>query len=149
MAAPLAYKLGDKTYTISPLTLNDWAAYTRVVQFHDYMDIKDDPLIPDELKAITLQECVKKQIGIHGYEVMESYDTPWGLLEFAYLSLKKQHPEVSRETLADWRPAHVCNVGYLAVTISQLALDEESLPEEHKKKALETINSLKGKGILV
>lgn len=120
----------------------------RYVQWHDYLDIASDSMVSEETRAKVQEECIAKKVGLHSYELAESYDTGWGQLEFAFLSLRKAHPDLTREQLTALPLDHVATMATLAATISQVYEPSEA-GDAKKKQAAELIQKLKAMGILI
>lgn len=142
--APLLYKIGDKTYEVSPLTQRDFGELVRYVQFLDWYIIKDLPNIPVEVVKETFENCLKKRIMFNALDDSRLIETPEGSAETVYHSLKHKHPAITREEVSGWKPGDLFSIAVLALILTMPPTDDT----ERQKKMLEFIAQLKASNLL-
>ncbi|MBS3904796.1 MAG: hypothetical protein KGZ39_05675 [Simkania sp.] len=96
-ASPVLYKLGDKTWELSPLTKSDLGDLLRFAQFHSYYTLKKLGDIPADLLRAELKECSAKRVSLEDQSFQDGIATLEGIVEVVFLSLRHRHKDVTRE----------------------------------------------------
>lgn len=90
--------LGGKVFTFAPLTYKDWAALEKWVRFYDYYAIRDVDGNTDAAKHV-LDKCLGKAVSMA--ELDRYLALPSGQIELIYLSVRRNHPEATKDELAE------------------------------------------------
>lgn len=143
--APMLYRIGDKTYEISPFTNDDYGAFCRFAQYLDYLAIQSLP-IDDAKKDATFRECQNKLVFMGNDEFNKACRTMEGLNELAYLSLRHKHKGITRDDVAAIGPEDKRNMTDIAFYMAWPS--DRPMPDEVEKKAREQISNLRSKGTL-
>lgn len=133
--APVPVRIGDQTFEVSPLTQGDLGQLLRVVQFEPYYTLRELGDIPEEVLHKTLAECSAKKIPLSSNDFNVALETPWGMVEGVYLSLRHKHPDITREQIKEWPPGDLMLVISVASTLSAAF----TVPEHAKKKLAELV----------
>jgi len=96
----------NKIYHLSPLTLGDTTAFTRFAQYRDWQNFQKlrDDLPPDVFATESqrlLIEASKRHWNETTPEVRDVAMSVEGSIYFLYLSLRRNHPDLSLDQVAD------------------------------------------------
>ena len=104
-AAPIPIKLGDKTFLISPLRDMDYGVLEKFAQDR-YMNlaIRSAEQIDDiEVKKSLINRAydTASRVTFSSPEGIQQLATPQGMVMLIWVSLRKEHPDLSVDDIAD------------------------------------------------
>ena len=140
-ASPITLTIFGKSYAVYPLTVDDWGAFCREVQFRPWKNLKDDSGVDEATKKALLDECVRKDVGFMSLEFIDSLDTFWGMREIVFLSMSKKS-DITREQLGSLGIQELSAICELATTISRIQPEDHATTEEKKTKVIAKLKTL-------
>ena len=143
-AAPLLFKYGAKTYEVSPLDQSDWGHFARCAQFSNYYAVAALPNMPPERVDDVFNKCLATPVDITSPQCFAFANTVEGGIEFVYLSLRHKQPNIDRQEIAAFSTPTMESLYKLIMAISLTITGNE----DAKKKAVETIASMKESNLL-
>ena len=158
--SPVSIEIGGQTYIMEPLTLRDFGTLEA-----EYLKNKPNPLkqvaeakefLNDEDFQVLLTQAYRDAMEVNkatSEEIAQWLDTPAGISFSAWISMRKNHPELSREevddllgTLNQQQLEHIAEQRDVASGTDELGNSTGRTTGQRKTKTTKTSSRGGGKG---
>jgi len=130
---PVSVEVGDETYLVSPMMLNDWAELERWARERFYADMEKRMEVNDEIKKIVESRLATMSYTEVMFEANAYQDDAEGTTYRLFLMLKQKHPDMTKEkagTLVGIREFNQAQRLLLGMTKEPTKKEEEEAKKE-------------------